>query len=131
MLHYFPALADLSIGRNANTGEFPAHAALYMPNNRFGEGVIINNNHVLTVAQNVFDPISNNLLAPNNITVRAGVINLGVNPPPLLNVIRIYAHEGYNRFTLVNNLAVIRVSWVAALEFLSEVVMYFCHDRCN
>lgn len=81
-----------------------------MPGNRFGEGAVLNRNHILTVASNVFDNTVGNRLSPSAITCRAGAITITGAAPPLLSVSRIYAHEGYNRFTLQNNVAVLRVS---------------------
>lgn len=81
-----------------------------MPGNRFGEGCVLNRNHVLTVASNVFDITVGERLSATSITVRAGAINISGTTPALLAVFRIYAHQGYNRFTLQNNIAVLRVS---------------------
>lgn len=83
--------------------------AVYMTPNRFGEGVVLNRNHVLTVASNVFDINVGDRLAPTAITVRAGAITVSGTTPVALAVSRIYAHENYNRFTLANNIAVLRV----------------------
>lgn len=81
-----------------------------MPGNRFGEGVVLNRNHVLTVASNVFDNTAAGLrLSPSAITIRAGAITISATAPPLLFVASVFAHEGYNRFTLQNNIAVLRV----------------------
>lgn len=106
------------MARNANSGEYPGQVALYMPGNRFGEGVVLNRNHALTVATNCFDLLGNRL-SPSGITVRAGTINISGAAPALMLVMRIYAHEGFNRFNLRNNIAVLRVSE----RFLESVVI--------
>lgn len=100
----------MASARNALPGEYPAHVALHITNNRFGEGVILNQNHVLTVAQNVFDPVTNHRLGPADITVRPGVVLIGQNPGAAMGVIRIFAHSHYNFHTLKFNVAVLRVS---------------------
>ena len=96
------------MARNANSGEYPAQAALYMPGNRFGEGVVVNRNHILTAAANCFDLVGNRL-SPTTITVRAGAITISATAPPLLTVARVFTHENYNWFTRENNIAVLRV----------------------
>lgn len=79
-----------------------------MPTNRFGEGVIVNRNHVITTATNVFDVTLTNRLSASVITVRAGAI-LIPGTSAVLTVSRVYAHEGFNPFRLENNIAVLRV----------------------
>lgn len=117
-LHSLPSvlLLHCAVARNANSGEYPGHAAVYMPVNRFGEGVVLNRNHILTTAANVFDVTLGYRLAASQITVRVGTINIGANAPAVMAVTRVFHHEDYNRFSLENNVAVLRVR--GANEFL-------------
>lgn len=101
-----------STAQNVQPGDYPAHVALHITGNRFGEGVILNVNHVLTLAQNAFGvgDNSNVRLAPADIQVNSGVVALappvtGANP-----VLRIYAHDNYNFHSGKYNVAVLRVS---------------------
>lgn len=114
-------LLPSALARNANSGEYPGQAAVYMPVNRFGEGVVLNRNHILTTASNVFDVTVGFRLAASQITVRVGTINIGANAPAVLAVIRVYHHEDYNRFSLENNVAVLRVR---GEEELSKTLLF-------
>lgn len=99
--------------RLAIVGEYPSHVLLRITDGRLGEGVILNANHVLTVATNVFEQENRNFrLAPENITVVAGSVLVPANPPPvgILAVFRIYAHPMYNFHSDKFNVAVLRVS---------------------
>lgn len=75
---------------------------------RFGEGVILNENHILTVARNVFNADLTNRLLTTEITVTAGVVLIGANPTGL-PINRIYVHDRYNTHTGEFNVAVLRV----------------------
>lgn len=97
--------------RLATIGEYPSHVILRMTDGRRGEGVILNANHVLTVATNVFEQEERNFrLGPENITVVAGV-SVPANPAAaaILAVFRIYAHPMYNFHSDKFNVAVLRV----------------------
>lgn len=98
-----------SVAQNAIVGDFPAHVALNIAGGRFGEGVIINQNHVLTLAQNVFNAVHLDvLLAPADITVTSGLTLLPGNPAGAA-VQRIYPHDHYNFHNGKFNVAVLRV----------------------
>lgn len=97
--------------QTATAGDFPAHVALHIVGGRIGEGVIVNQNHVLTVAQNVFDPVDQNVrLAPADITVSAGIVLIAAAPTGMLPIIRIFAHDHYNFHTGKFNVAVLRMT---------------------
>lgn len=98
-------------------GDFPSHVGLHIVGGRFGEGVILNVNHVLTLAENVFglhvlnqNDNRNVRLAPADITVSAGVAAIPASPVAPLPIIRIYAHDHYNFHSGKFNVAVLRVS---------------------
>lgn len=98
--------------RVALLGDFPAHVALILPAGRFAEGVIVNQNHIFTLAQNVFGLAESRVirLAPADISVSAGVLQIDGTPTAgLLSVMRIYAHDHYNFHTGKFNAAVLRV----------------------
>lgn len=91
---------------------FPSHVALHIAGGRFGEGVILNGNHVLTLAQNVFEVLPNppdHRLAASAITISAGVTAVPGIPTNTIPVQRIYAHDHYNHHTGKFNVAVLRV----------------------
>lgn len=107
---FLSALLGASQAQNTVLGAFPSQVGLQIVGNRFGEGVILNENHVLTVARNVFDANGLNRLDVTDITiVGAGVINIGANPIGL-PINRIFAHENYNFHTGEFNVAVLRVN---------------------
>lgn len=96
-----------------SVGEYPAQVQIVItPGNRVGDGVILNQNHVLTVAQNVFHhELTNDRLAPGDLSVRAGIVNIpAANAPATLPVFRVYAHHNYNFHTRKFDVAVLRVS---------------------
>lgn len=94
----------------AALGDFPAHVGLVITGGRFGEGVVVNQNHVLTVAENVFEVEHRNVrLAPNAISVASGLVTIPATPTNLMAVQRIYAHNDYNFHSGKFNVAVLRV----------------------
>lgn len=91
-------------------GDYPSHVAVHIVGGRIGEGVILNANHVLTLASNVFHAVNRNVrLAPADISVSAGVVLISANPTGTLPVMRIFAHDHYNFHTGKFNVAVLRV----------------------
>lgn len=91
-------------------GDYPSHVAVHIVGGRIGEGVILNANHVLTLASNVFHEAERNVrLAPADISVSAGVVLIGAPPTGTLPVMRIFAHNHYNFHTRKFNVAVLRV----------------------
>lgn len=79
-----------------------------MPNAELCGGTIINQNHVVTAARCMLT-VQGHLLPANQVTVRAGSLNLN-DGGVLLNVIALFPHPQFNLFTNENNVAVIRVS---------------------
>ena len=105
-------LLGLAHGQNLNPGDFPAQVILRIAPNRVGEGVLLNANHVLTLAENCFDAEHKDVrLAPTAITV-VHSITLLVPTSPAVPVQRIYAHDHYNFDNGKFNVCVLRVSGI-------------------
>ncbi|XP_062557934.1 trypsin, alkaline B-like [Armigeres subalbatus] len=105
---YDPFDPFVSGGTNSVLGQFPSVVAVGVPTpaNAFCGGVILNENHVLTVARCVLTPQSA-LLYPSQITIMSGVLQLNF-AAPRIEVSAVYVHPQYNPFTFANNLAVLR-----------------------
>lgn len=105
-------IAASNAQRQVAIGEYPAQVQLVIaPGARQGDGTILNVGHVLTVAQNVFHHVElNTRLAPADITVRAGIVNIpAAGAPAALPIQRIFAHHNYNFHTRKFDVAVLRV----------------------
>ncbi|XP_058443158.1 trypsin alpha-3-like [Malaya genurostris] len=107
---YDPFEPFIAGGTNSVLGQFPSIVAVGVPTpaNAFCGGVILNENHVLTAALCVLTP-QNTLLAPGQVTIMSGALQL-VFTAPRIGVSAIYVHPEYNPFTFANNLAVLRTS---------------------
>uniref|UniRef100_A0A182MXP1 Peptidase S1 domain-containing protein n=1 Tax=Anopheles dirus TaxID=7168 RepID=A0A182MXP1_9DIPT len=95
-------------GGPAAMGAYPAQVAVQIGTTSFCGGSILNQNHILTAAGCVLDA-NNNLIAANQVTVRAGVLTVDQNAPALA-VNRIFAHPQYNPWTFQNDIAVLRLT---------------------
>uniref|UniRef100_A0A182LTM3 Peptidase S1 domain-containing protein n=1 Tax=Anopheles culicifacies TaxID=139723 RepID=A0A182LTM3_9DIPT len=95
-------------GGPATVGAFPAQVAIQIGTTAFCGGSILNQNHILTAAGCVLDA-NNNLIAANQVTVRAGVLTVDQNAPALA-VNRIFPHQQYNPWTFENDIAVLRLT---------------------
>lgn len=103
-------MLGLSSAQISVVGDYPSHVAVHIVGGRFGEGVILNPNHALTLAQNVFHAVDRNVrLAPADITITAGATLIGAAAPNNFAVERIFAHDHYNFHTGKFNVAVLRV----------------------
>lgn len=95
----------LTGGRNAALGEFPAFVGIVLPAaSQICGASIINQNHVLTVANCMLNA-NNLLLAPNQISIMSGTININFNLPRT-QVQAIYVHPQYNPFTFENDVRI-------------------------
>uniref|UniRef100_A0A182QMC8 Peptidase S1 domain-containing protein n=1 Tax=Anopheles farauti TaxID=69004 RepID=A0A182QMC8_9DIPT len=95
-------------GGPAVIGAYPAQVAVQIGTTSFCGGSILNQNHILTAAGCVLDA-NQNLIAANQLTVRAGVLTVDQNAPALA-VNRIFPHPHYNPWTFENDLAVLRLT---------------------
>ncbi|XP_052890612.1 trypsin-like [Anopheles moucheti] len=95
-------------GGPAAAGAYPAQVAVQIGTTTFCGGSILNQNHILTAAGCVLDA-NNNLIAANQVTVRAGVLTVDQNAPALA-VNRIFPHPQYNPWTFENDIAVMRLT---------------------
>lgn len=86
---------------------------IQLPNNTICGGTIINPNHVVTAARCVFD-LQTHLIAANDTTIRAGILNIQDQTTPI-NVVAIFPHPQFNAFSNLNNIAVLRVSLLAKI----------------
>jgi secreted trypsin-like serine protease len=100
-------VSGLAGGRNSVVGEFPSLVGVFHSlNNQICGGVIINNRHVLTVANCMLNA-QNLLIAATQLSIMSGTntINFGLPRTP---VQAIYVHPQYNPFTFANDIAVVR-----------------------
>lgn len=100
-------VSGLAGGRNSVVGEFPSLVGVFHSlNNQICGGVIINNRHVLTVANCMLNA-QNLLIAAAQLSIMSGTntINFGL---PRIPVQAIYVHPRYNPFTFANDIAVVR-----------------------
>uniref|UniRef100_A0A182JGD9 Uncharacterized protein n=1 Tax=Anopheles atroparvus TaxID=41427 RepID=A0A182JGD9_ANOAO len=95
-------------GGPATIGQFPAQVGIQIGTTLFCGGSILNQNHVLTAASCVLDA-NNNLVAANQLTVRAGVLQIDASAPAL-TVQRIFPHQHFNPWTFENDIAVLRMT---------------------
>jgi secreted trypsin-like serine protease len=90
--------------------------------------VIIDHQHILTVAHKVNSYISN----PGAIKVRLGEWNLADTNEPIqsreFNVIRVFSHPQYNPNSLTNSIAILRVSPIIPLG-LTPTITNACLSR--
>ncbi|XP_065089606.1 trypsin-like [Ochlerotatus camptorhynchus] len=93
-------------GTPAVIGNFPSHVGINIGPSAFCGGTILSNNHILTSGSCVLDA-QNNLIAANQLSIRAGVITIDATTPTVL-IDRIFVHPHYNPFTFENDIAVIR-----------------------
>ncbi|XP_055616969.1 trypsin-like [Toxorhynchites rutilus septentrionalis] len=95
-------------GNQAPVGTFPAHVGIGIGNDTFCGGTILNPNHVLTAGSCVLDG-QHNLIAANQLTVRGGMVNIGVTTPHVA-VSRVFVHPFFNPFSFENDIAVLRMA---------------------
>nr|XP_019543396.2 chymotrypsin-1-like [Aedes albopictus] len=95
-------------GTPAVIGQFPAHVGINVSPTVFCGGTILNSNHILTAGSCVLDG-QNNLIAANQMHVRAGVITIDATTPAT-QVDRIFVHPHYNPFTFENDIAILRTT---------------------
>jgi secreted trypsin-like serine protease len=97
-------------GAVANWGDFPSVVSIDSPYNIHCIGNVIDHQHVLTSAQCVLNE-THNTINPFWLTIIAGDINLAPRSfrRESRNVSAIFVHPNYNPFTLVNDLAVLRL----------------------
>lgn len=112
----------LNGGQNAVAGQYSSFVAIVLPGNQLCGGVIFNANHVLTSAACVLT-INNFLVAPNQVTILPGVLNVNFNLPRQA-VQAIYVHAQYNPFTFENDIAVLRVSETVKLICFLIIIIF-------
>ncbi|XP_001651956.2 chymotrypsin-1 [Aedes aegypti] len=95
-------------GVPATLGEFPAQVGIHIGPTVFCGGTILNSNHILTAGSCVLDG-QNNLIAANQMQVRAGVITIDATNPTT-QVDRVFVHPHYNPFTFENDIAILRTT---------------------
>ncbi|KXJ72009.1 trypsin-like [Aedes albopictus] len=95
---------------DASFGQFPAAAYIVSPERQICGATVLNENHVLTLAQCVLNG-THNTINPRLVRVHAGVLNLGLvsasRQTRLGDVI--YVHPNFKAHSLENDIAVIRV----------------------
>lgn len=99
-------------GANAMQGQFPSVVSIQTPVAPLTHcnGVVLNENHILTSCQCVFNA-TNNLLNPFWLRIIAGDLNIMIPSYRRVwnDVTRIYPHPAFNPQTLANDIAVLRV----------------------
>lgn len=94
-------------------GQFPAAVSLDSPYNLHCGGVVVDRRHILTSAQCVLNA-THQLINPFWLTAVAGDINLAPRSirRETRNITHIYVHPSYNPHTRMNDIAVLRVSFL-------------------
>lgn len=110
-------------GRVTVSGEFPSVVSILTPATPLSHcnGVILNENHILTAARCVYNA-SNHLLHPFWLQLIAGDLNIMV--PSFrrftTGIVRIYPHPQYNPQTNNNDIAILRVCCFACFLIFSR-----------
>lgn len=92
-------------GSIATANSWPWMVAIYISNGRFCGGTLISSQHVLTAAHCVADVTS------NDVIVYAGIQRLSERfNGQIRNLSTIYVHPNYSNSTLVNDLAILKLS---------------------
>ncbi|KAG5666975.1 hypothetical protein PVAND_014978 [Polypedilum vanderplanki] len=100
-------VSPLQGGTNVGVGTFPSFVAIFLPTpTTICGGVILNNNHVLTLTSCMLN-LNYQLLPANQVSIMTGWNTLDFNRPRT-QVQAIYVHPRYSPFTLDNDVAVIR-----------------------